>query len=150
MELVLDKIYVPETIPIKKLGYIGIVAIKDNQWVIVRLEGTDTWEFPGGAIDEGETPLEAAERELFEETGAIKSDINIIGQYSIKSGGRLTFGNLYFANIQKIGPLPNFEIEEVRFVKDFPIENTRHPKVIPELFEFAKNKIHKNGLHTLP
>ena len=130
MELVLDKIYVPETIPIKKLGYIGIVAIKDNQWVIVRLEGTDTWEFPGGEIDEGETTLEAAERELFE--------------------GRLTFGNLYFANIQKIGPLPNFEIEEVRFVKDFPIENTRHPKVIPELFEFAKNKIHKNGLHTLP
>jgi len=150
MELILDQIYEPETIPVNNLGYIGIVTMKDNKWVIVRLEGTDTWEFPGGAIDEGETPLEAAERELFEEAGTIKSDIDIIGQYSIKSGGKITFGNLYFANIQEIGPLPDFEIEEVRFVKNFPIQNTRHPKVIPELFEFAKNKIHKKGLHTLP
>ena len=34
----------------------------------------DTWESPGGHIDEGETPLEAAERELYEETGAIDFD----------------------------------------------------------------------------
>jgi len=32
-------------------------------------KGRNRWEFPGGKVDEGETPREAAIRETFEETG---------------------------------------------------------------------------------
>lgn len=46
--------------------------------VVVRFEGRvlmildswrNQWELPGGRLDPGETPVEAASRELFEETG---------------------------------------------------------------------------------
>jgi 8-oxo-dGTP diphosphatase len=40
------------------------------------------WEFPGGGIDEGETPEEAALREFEEETG-LKEEISFSGESAV-------------------------------------------------------------------
>ena len=40
-----------------------------------------TWEIPGGHIEPGESPEEAARRELFEETGAAEFTIRPIFDY---------------------------------------------------------------------
>lgn len=52
-----------------------IVAVKQYRYPIKRV----TIEIPAGKLDKGEIPLEAAKRELSEETGVESADIEYIG-----------------------------------------------------------------------
>jgi putative (di)nucleoside polyphosphate hydrolase len=59
---------------------VGIVLINDARRVFVgrRIdmpEGWPAWQMPQGGIDAGETPMQAALRELYEETGTDKAEI---------------------------------------------------------------------------
>lgn len=70
--------------------YVLIVAIdKNNQIVIERnyRRGVNdfVYELPAGWIDEGETPKQAAERELKEETG-YSGEVEIIGELYTQPG----------------------------------------------------------------
>ena len=52
------------------LHYAVIVGKYGGKWVLCQHKKRTTWEVPGGHIEEGETPEEAARRELYEESGA--------------------------------------------------------------------------------
>lgn len=60
------------------LGYrdksLGIIVDKDRNFLLVQLNsyGENDWNFPGGGIEDGETPEEALLRELYEELGSKK------------------------------------------------------------------------------
>ena len=61
----------------------GIILIEDSKVALVERHraGLDYYVFPGGGMDEGETPEEAAVREAFEELGvevAIRQKIAIV------------------------------------------------------------------------
>ena len=66
-------------------GYFSadIIAMHKGKWVFCKHKHRTTWEHPSGWIESGETPLEAAKRELFEETGSIKFDIEPLCDYYI-------------------------------------------------------------------
>lgn len=63
---------------------VGIVVTTPTQKMLLQKEyryviDSSNWEIPGGGIDEGETPEQAAKRELFEETGIVATELENFG-----------------------------------------------------------------------
>ena len=64
----------------------SVIAVRENgAWLLVRHSAQKTWELPGGHREPDETPLEAACRELYEETGALRFRLCACGCYSVTS-----------------------------------------------------------------
>jgi 8-oxo-dGTP diphosphatase len=126
-----DSHFLPES----KLIYSVIVARFRRKWLLVRHHLRDTFEIPGGHIEAGETPDEAASRELKEETGAIEFAIECVATYSVEKEGSIGYGRLYFAEVSEFGsPVDSSEIEEVIVSEGLP-ENLTYPDIQPQLFE---------------
>lgn len=68
---------------IDRAGYrlnVGIILVNDSGRVFWgRRHGHDAWQFPQGGLVSGETPLQAMYRELKEEIGLEREDIEILG-----------------------------------------------------------------------
>jgi 8-oxo-dGTP pyrophosphatase MutT (NUDIX family) len=65
--------------------WVNIVAVTDTGEVLLIRQyrhgiDSETIEIPGGCVDPGETPLEAAKRELLEETGYVSDVWSCIGE----------------------------------------------------------------------
>ena len=108
-----------------------IVAIKQyrhtvNEWL---------WEIPCGSIDEGETPEQAAKRELLEETGFIAGELIDLGEYWENIGISRIKGRIFFTKC----------IEK----KDAHLETTEF--IETKLFSFAEfcSLVKENEFHLL-
>jgi 8-oxo-dGTP diphosphatase len=129
------KFYNPSYTPDFKLTYAVIAARYNHKWIYVRHHKRNTWEIPGGHIEENETPDIAAQRELAEETGAVDFKIECVATYSVLKDGETGFGRLYIADIFKLGPIPDIsEIAEVKMMDSLP-ENLTHPDIQPHLYQ---------------
>jgi 8-oxo-dGTP diphosphatase len=129
------RFYDPSFIPDMRLTYSVIGARYKDNWLYVRHNKRNTWEIPGGHIEEDETSDEAAERELMEETGAVDFQLECVATYSVLKDGETGFGRLYFADITKLGPVPDIsEIAEARMMDSLP-ENLTHPDIQPHLYK---------------
>ena len=118
----------------RELKYVVLQAKYGNQWVFVRHKDRDTWEIPGGHIEEGETPDEAARRELAEETGATEFICEGLCDYSVVRNGQPTSGRLYYCEIYKLIELGQYEIAEIMTSDDLP-SNLTYKEIQPYLFE---------------
>lgn len=109
------KLHDLNSVPDNELTRVVLVSRYKNKWVYAKHKERQTWEIPGGHIEEGETWIEAASRELYEEIGATDAEIIPICLYSIS-----TYGILCYANIKEIKELPQYEMDEIGFFDDEP------------------------------
>ena len=105
-----------------------------GKWLYCRAKNRDCFETAGGRIEQGETPLEGAKRELFEETGATSFDITPAFDYSVRVETAYSYGQVFFANIHTLGDIPDFEMAEVKLFDTIP-ESMRFPKILPVLYD---------------
>jgi 8-oxo-dGTP pyrophosphatase MutT (NUDIX family) len=62
---------------------VSVAVINDRrQLLMIRRTDNNQWAIPGGAQEVGETPLEAARREVREETGIICEITGLVGIFS--------------------------------------------------------------------
>lgn len=105
----------------QKPKHVWIMTRFQNQWVLTRHK-TRGLEFPGGKVEEGETPEEAAKREVKEELGAEIKELTYIGQYKVE-GNPAIIKNIYFTYITCLEPQEHyFETDGPHLVADNLVE----------------------------
>lgn len=115
-----------------------VVARFSDRWIWVRHRERQTWELPAGHVEPAESVLSAARRELMEETGAVDFHIEPVVSYQGEYQNQTIFGKLYFARIQTLGPLPEYEIAEIRLETGLPDQLT-YPVIQPLFFRYVSD-----------
>ncbi len=66
-----------------RAGVVIVVRHPDLEHVMAfeRVDARGSWQLPQGGMNEGETPLEAAWRELLEETGLGPDHVDVLAEY---------------------------------------------------------------------
>jgi len=116
-----------------ELAY-GVVPLqlRDGKWytfIVHRTKSGGFWEFPKGHMNEGETQLETAERELAEETGLKlvyvlhKEPLIETYRYEIEGDTRHKQVTYYLAMVQGEVSLQREEVDDGKWV---PLEEAEH------------------------
>jgi 8-oxo-dGTP diphosphatase len=121
---------------LKEYKYVVVCTRYEGQWLLSRHKKRDTWETQGGHIEQGETPLDAAQRELYEESGVSDAEIIPVCDYYGYDDKGHSNGVVFLAKVHSHGTLPESEMERVQAFAQLP-ENLTYPSVTPVLMAEA-------------
>jgi 8-oxo-dGTP diphosphatase len=123
-EIIMCEVKISESAPDELLKFAVIIARTNGKWVFCKHKERDTYESPGGRREAGESIMETAHRELYEETGAIEYDIKPVCYYSVSIpgvfDGKETFGMLCYADITEFEKELQSEIERIIITEELP------------------------------
>ena len=102
--------------------FVGIVPIIEPESIVMvrqyrYIQGDVTWEIPSGAMDEGETPREAAQRELREEIGYRAKSFELLNTMRSNKSIMDDKGYIFLANGLTPSKAKSDETEEIKIVK---------------------------------
>ena len=108
------------------IGFVVIFARYEDRWVYCLHRRRKTFEHPGGHVEPGETALQAAFRELYEESGITDCDMIPLWDYEQiwDDGVGRNNGRAYVAVVHSLGELPESEMERVALFDTVPDDYT--------------------------
>ncbi len=139
----MTKVRFDDTVADEWLAFAVIVSRFRGQHVFCKHKDRDTWEIPGGHREAGESIMEAARRELYEETGAVEYTLQPVCVYAVTApegaDSRESFGMLFFADIRRFESALHYEIESIALMDQPPFKWT-YPDIQPHLLEEAEKR----------
>jgi 8-oxo-dGTP diphosphatase len=131
-----QKIQLSKECLIEEANCVLIFAFYQGKLVLVR-HNSRGWELPGGTRKEGETIIQTALREMYEETGGEIASIESIGQYLIFEKDHLVYvKNIYISKVSNLRELPvGFETNGIMLLDTIPeqVEIMNDPTFSPLL-----------------
>ena len=122
--------------------YVVICSSYQGKWILSKHKERDTWETQGGHIENGETPIECAKRELFEESGICDAEIYPVCDYVGYNSKSSSNGVVFLAVVHSIGHLPKSEMDDICIFDTLP-KNLTYPLTSPVLYSEAEKLLKK-------
>ncbi len=104
------------------IEFVVIITKYKDKWVFCWHKKRQSYENPGGHVERGETPMKAARRELYEETGI--TDCKMIPLWDYEQpwddGINKNNGRFYLAIANSLGELPESEMGKIELFDSVP------------------------------
>ncbi len=126
--------------PLYSLGnykYVVVCSVYQGKWIFSRHKQRSTWETQGGHVEPGESAMEAAKRELYEESGIQDAEIYPVCDYYGYNSQSHSNGMVFLAVVHSLGELPESEMREIRMFDKLPQALT-YPSTTPVLVAQAE------------
>lgn len=107
---------------LNNIEFVIIYTKYEDKWVYCWHKKRESYEHPGGHVEKDETPMQAAKRELYEETGITDCEIIPLWDYEFiweDNKGRNN-GRVYLAIAHSLGNLPESEMERIELFDSVP------------------------------
>ncbi len=111
---------------LENIGFVAIISKYKDKWIYCYHKKRESFEHPAGHVEKGETPLEAAKRELYEETGITECEMIPLWDYEYiwENNAGSNNGRYYFANVLSLGTLPESEMDHIELFDEVPMNFT--------------------------
>lgn len=119
-----------------------VFVVEDGRFLISRVPRG--WCTPSGRVEQGESPEEAAVREVHEETGARLADLRKLGRFVVRfPDGRRDAAFVYLGHVARMDPIPaGSEASATAWfgVEELPRVYWHWDPLMEAMFQYAKSR----------
>ena len=126
------------------ITFVGIFTNYQGKWVYCRHKRRESFEHPGGHVEPGETPMQAAKRELYEESGITDCRLTPLWDYEYiwPDGTGKNNGRVFYAEVYSLGNLPESEMSHIELFDLVPEPYTYDRAELEKDLKLARKLIH--------